>query len=177
MHLRRETSDLCVHWEKILRVSPLGQCGDQRVFSILLTCLLLITASGTAAPKSRTASDLFGSDVPGQWEDLPVHHVSLEGVAADRLAYLQGHLVQAEGAPLKRENVASSLRQLFATGLFDSIEVVARREGDGVALIFRGTPRTFIGNVEVDGAKGATMDTQLERASSPGAGRGHSIGD
>jgi len=42
---------------------------------------------------------------------------------------------------------------------------VGQRESDGVALIFRGTPRDFIGTVEVGGAKGATMNSQLERAS------------
>ncbi len=72
--------------------------------------------------------------------------------------------------PLDAEKVAQSIRELFATGLFDSIEVAGRREGDGVALDFRGTPRMFIGTVTVDGAKGATVNTQLERGSrlSPG---------
>ena len=98
-------------------------------------------------------------------QDLPVRHIAFEGVSADRLVSLQGQLAQAEGAPLNREKVATTLRQLFATGLFDSIEVVGQRESDGVALIFRGTPRDFIGTVEVGGAKGATMNSQLERAS------------
>jgi outer membrane protein assembly complex protein YaeT len=40
-----------------------------------------------------------------------------------------------------------------------------------VVLVFRGTPRTFIGAVNVDGAKSVTVNTQLERASqlAPGA--------
>ena len=44
------------------------------------------------------------------------------------------------------------------------------RDADGVALVFRGTPRIFIGAVTVDGAKGANADTQLERASQLDAG-------
>jgi outer membrane protein assembly complex protein YaeT len=45
------------------------------------------------------------------------------------------------------------------------------RDQDGVALVFRGAPRMFIGTVSVDGAKGATVNTQLQRASqlAPGA--------
>ena len=39
-----------------------------------------------------------------------------------------------------------------------------------MALIFLGTPRTFIGTVGVDGAVGATMNTQLQRASQLEAG-------
>ncbi len=37
-------------------------------------------------------------------------------------------------------------------------------------LIFRGVPRNFIGTVWVDGAKGATMNAQLDRASQLVAG-------
>src|SRR5208337_1967097 len=44
-------------------------------------------------------------------------------------------------------------------------EVEGVREQEGVDLVFRGTPRTFIGTVSVDGAKIATINTQLERAS------------
>ena len=99
-----------------------------------------------------------------QWEGLPVRHISFEGVAAARLAPLPGHLAQAEGAPLSPEDLKKSLRQLFATGLFETIQVEGSRQQDGVVLVFHGEPRAFIGTVSVDGAKGATMNTQLERA-------------
>ena len=106
-----------------------------------------------------------------QWEGLPVRRISFEGVAEGRLAPLPGHLPQAEGAPLSPENLKKSLRQLFATGLFETIQVEGSRQQDGVALVFHGEPRTFIGTVSVNGAKGDTMNTQLERASqlAPGA--------
>jgi outer membrane protein assembly complex protein YaeT len=66
---------------------------------------------------------------------------------------------------LRRDDLKRSLRQLFATGLFETIDVEASAKQDGVALVFRGTPRTFIGTVSVDGAKGANINTQLQRAS------------
>jgi outer membrane protein assembly complex protein YaeT len=44
------------------------------------------------------------------------------------------------------------------------------REQDGVTLIFRGTPRSFIGTVTVRGTKGPTLNTQLQRASQLEAG-------
>jgi len=100
-----------------------------------------------------------------------VRRISFEGVSLDRLVPLPGHLAQAVGAPLNREELKKSLRQLFATGLFETIAVEGERTGDGVALVFRGTPRIFIGAVSVDGAKAVTVNTQLERASqlAPGA--------
>lgn len=96
---------------------------------------------------------------------LIVRSISFEGVPVERLNRIAGHLPQAEGQPLNPEDLRSSLRELFATGLYDSMEAAVRRESDGVALIFRGTPRTFIGTVGVYGAIGPTMNTQLERAS------------
>jgi len=97
--------------------------------------------------------------------------ISFEGVSAARLAPLPGHLAQLEGKPLDPEELRRSLRQLFATGLFETIQVAGTRQPDGVSIIFSGTPRTFIGTVTVDGARGATLNTQIQRASqlSPGA--------
>ena len=115
--------------------------------------------------RGERSSGARPSDPLAQWEGLPVRRISFDGVSPERLVPLPGHLAQAEGAPLNREDLKKSLRQLFSTGLFETIAVEGERDGDGVALIFRGTPRTFIGTVSVDGAKGATINTQLERAS------------
>lgn len=96
--------------------------------------------------------------------------ISFQGVPAERLKPLAGHLPQAAGAPLRAEDIRQSLRQLYATGLYDTIEAMGEPGQDGIALIFRGTPRMFLGTVSVYGAKGSTMNAQLERASqlSPG---------
>lgn len=107
-----------------------------------------------------------GPDSLAQWSGLPVKSIAFEGVAVSRLAPLPGHLAQPEGAPLNPEKLRKSLRQLYSTGLFETIEVDGSRVQDGVALVFRGTPRTFIGTVNVYGAKGANVNTQLERACS-----------
>jgi outer membrane protein assembly complex protein YaeT len=117
-------------------------------------------------PPAETAADTLA-----QWEGKPVRRISFEGVGAARLAPLPGHLAQAKGMPLRAEEVKKSLRQLYATGLYEEIAVEGTSEPDGVDLVFDGTPRTFIGTVGVDGAKGATINTQLQRASqlAPGA--------
>ena len=98
------------------------------------------------------------------WEGLPVRHISVTGVSLDRLAPLPGNLAQSEGKPLSREAIRRSLRQLFATGLFETIDVEAESHADGVELLFRGTPRTFIGHVSVFGAKPSAINSQLESA-------------
>ncbi len=100
-----------------------------------------------------------------QYTNLPVRRVSVEGVSDDRLSSLRPQINQVVGKPLSPDTVAANLRLLYATGLFDSVEAAATREGDGVALFFRGAARAFIGHVTVDGVKGGTINTQLERTS------------
>jgi outer membrane protein assembly complex protein YaeT len=124
---------------------------------------------GTASPEaSINAAPSANAVFP--WQGLSVESISFEGVPVDQLEPLAGHLPVAEGAPLTDDNLKRSLRQLYATGLYDTIQARGTRLGDGVALTFAGAPRTFIGTVGVDGATGATMNMQLERSSQLAAG-------
>jgi len=183
--------------EKILQFIAPRRCGSRCGWGILLACFILCTTfvsiwgigqtppggplaphpndpSQGAAPgetaRTTTQTRRLEADPIAPWEGLTVRTIAFEGVSPNRLSFLQGRLAQAEGAPLDREKVAASLRQVFGTGLFDSVEVSGQRQGDGVELVFRGKPRMFIGVVTVEGAKGATVNTQLERASRLNAG-------
>ncbi len=145
---------------------------------IFLACLVALGVLGGVGGRSQSPTSSEGSSgaasdpvSPGpsdplvQWVGLPVRRISFEGVSPERLVPQSGHLAQAVDEPLNREMLEKSMRQLFSTGLFETIAAEGVRDGDGVDLIFRGTPRTFIGTVAVDGAKGATINTQLNRAS------------
>jgi outer membrane protein assembly complex protein YaeT len=127
-------------------------------------------ASSSSNETADSQQPPLANDSLQAWDGLPVRHISIDGIPDDRLATLVGQLAQAEGMPLTSENLQRSLRQLYATGLVDTVEVDGSREADGVVLVFRGTPRTFIGTVGVDGAAGATMNTQLQRSSQLQAG-------
>ena len=157
--------------------------GTRSGHTIILACLLAFGVPGgiDGWSQSRMSSDGISgansepstqppSDPLTQWEGLPVRRISFEGVSAERLLPLSAHLAQAEGVALNREALKKSLRQLFSTGLFETVAAEGVPDGDGVALIFRGTARSFIGTVTVDGAKGAALNTQLDRASQLTAG-------
>src|ERR1700721_494601 len=160
-----------------LKTKPSRFCGNAmglRQSSVLVAAVLVfVIHSGTLgwsqvaapAPSTTGSSDAAVShaaqaraqaqaDALEQWQGLPVRRISFAGVPASRLDPLPGHLAQAEGAPLNPDDLRKSLRQLFATGLYETIDAAATRLGDGVALTFQGTARTFIGTVSVDGAKG-----------------------
>jgi outer membrane protein assembly complex protein YaeT len=149
---------------------PQAQVQRQSNRSHAARCALLLAAAmlGAAAVPAISRGDEAAEAAPTAslhgWEGLTVKRIAFEGVTAARLAPVSSHLAQSEGKPLLSDSVRRSLRQLYGTGLYDTIEVAATREGDGVALVFRGTPRTFIGTVGVDGATGATMNMQLQRA-------------
>jgi outer membrane protein insertion porin family len=151
--------------------------------ALLATALLTATCwcqQPTAAPPGPAAQPVapFAAALPAdprpdanlRWEGLTVTAISFTGVSADRLAPIAAHLPQAVGKPLNPDQLKSSLRQLYATGLFDTIDVEGARETDGVALTFVGTPRTFVGVVGVYGATGGTMNAQLARAAQLDAG-------
>ena len=63
------------------------------------------------------------------------------------------------------EAIRQSLSQLFSTGLYETVQAEGLRTGEGVSVIFHGTPRMFVGTVGVDGARGSTINTQLASAS------------
>jgi outer membrane protein assembly complex protein YaeT len=101
---------------------------------------------------------------------LTVTRILFTGVTQERVKAIADHLAQQESQPLNPDDVKRSLRQLYRSGLYDDIAVEAYRVPGGVELTFAGTPRAFIGSVSVYGAIGATMNTQLERASQLAAG-------
>ena len=151
-----------------------ARAGVLLVWGVLLAGQALCQRGETGAlpaggsPPGAAARDAAGDRAAAsvlEWQGLPVESVRFEGVAADQLQPLAARLPLTPGAALTEDNLKRSLRQLYATGLYDTIEARGTRAGDGVVLVFSGTPRTFIGTVSVDGAAGATMNTQLARSS------------
>ena len=104
------------------------------------------------------------------WRGLRVSGIDFRGVEADRLQPLQSQLALQPGQPLDPEKIRSSLRRLYATGLYSSIDVAGVRTGDSVRILFDGDPQLFIGRVNVDGVSDETLTSLLQGATklSPG---------
>jgi outer membrane protein assembly complex protein YaeT len=164
----------------ILKARSTGALGKKTTFSLPLAVffcaafaapfslfgqgrILLVNPLPAASAKAVVPDS--PSDPLQQFEGLKVQRIGFDGVDASRFTPLPNRLSDIIGTPLTQENLARSLRAVYATGLFESVDVEALREGAGVALVFKGAARMFIGTVSVTGAKGATMNTKLERAS------------
>jgi len=115
----------------------------------------------TADPEELLAGDREIRSLEGE----RVVGIDFTGVGVVRLDPLPAQLAQQPGAALRAVAVDESLRRLYATGLYDSLAVYARRVSGGVVLEFRGRPRPFIGTLSVVGARGANSNSLLLRAS------------
>ncbi len=90
------------------------------------------------------------------------------------LTPLPSQLAQQAGVPLDPAKVRDSLRSLYATGLYQTIEVAGVRAGNDVSIIFSGIPRLFVGRVNVNGVKDDRLASVLQSATQLQAGTAYS---
>ncbi len=124
----------------------------------------LLLAAVLAPLPAQSPAGVDASALTASWIGRPIHSIVFEGVSSARLEPLATQIRQAIGTPLDTLRLRQMLRQLYATGLYDTVDVAAVASGDGLDLHFRGQARRFIGTVGVVGARGATMNSQLARA-------------
>jgi outer membrane protein assembly factor BamA len=108
------------------------------------------------------------------WAGLQVVSITFDGVREDLLKPLPSQLAQRAGEPLDPGKVRDSLRSLYATGLYQTVEVDGVRAGDHVSIIFSGVPRLFVGRVNVEGVKDERLDAVLDSATQLQAGTAYS---
>jgi outer membrane protein assembly complex protein YaeT len=114
----------------------------------------------TARKPASVAS--AGTENLRAWRGLKVSSVQFDGVTAARLAPLPAQLDLQPGQPLDPSKVRTSLRRLYATGLYKTVDIEGIRNGDAVTLVFRGDPQLFIGRVTVNGVKQENFTSLLE---------------
>jgi outer membrane protein insertion porin family len=145
------------------------------LYGALVLSLAAPVAGAQAAP---TTVPLAAQDPPQsllpEWAGLQVVSVAYEGVREDLLKPLPAQLPQQVGVPLDPAKVRESLRSLYATGLYQTIEVAGIRDGNNVSLIFSGIPRLFLGRVNVEGVKDERLDAVLDSATQLQAGTAYS---
>jgi outer membrane protein assembly factor BamA len=124
-------------------------------------------AQNTGATAENTKTPVSGLSA---WTGLKVAAIEFRGVDSSVLKPLPATLELQAGAPLDADKVRGSLRRLYSTGLYQTIEVEGIRTGNEVTLIFTGEPKTFIGTVTVVGEKDDRLSSQLVRAAKLDAG-------
>jgi outer membrane protein insertion porin family len=105
------------------------------------------------------------------WKGLRVNRIEFEGVTFDSEDTLPSELEQKAGEPLDPQKVRDSTRRLFDSGRYRDIKVRGVKEGDGMVLIFSGTPRFYVGRVTIGGVKNDRLSALLEYATKLNPGR------
>lgn len=87
---------------------------------------------------------------PPEWGKTVVR-INLKTDAHLYLYQFKKEIVQQTGKPLDQAKVDESLKKLYATGRFATLQADAEPEGKGVVLTFKGKAQYFIGLVRVNG--------------------------
>ncbi len=122
------------------------------------------TTTSAASPSAANGdvADRGGSTPEfSRFAGKTVTGISFDGVENSMLAPLQEKLPLQAGRPLNTDDVRDSLRTLYATGLYRTIEVLAVPNENGVEIIFSGTKKMFIGRVSIDGVSNDSLSAQL----------------
>ena len=112
----------------------------------------------------------LGAQQPANFYGQPVAGIQFSGVTAAQLSPLPNSLALKAGVPLTETALADSIRQLFATGVYQDLEARITAAPGGVLVDFHGQPRRFIGRVTVSGIKNAFLNDQLAQSSGLDAG-------
>ncbi|MDQ2926485.1 MAG: BamA/TamA family outer membrane protein [Acidobacteriota bacterium] len=126
----------------------------------------------SAAPGSKGATesgqllDVRPALATSVWAKRGEHvtEIRFEGVTFEKDDVLPGELTQKAGAALDPDKVRADLRRLFASGRYRDISVRSEAASGGIALVYAGVPRYYIGRVQIEGVKSERLSSLLEFA-------------
>jgi len=87
--------------------------------------------------------------------------IRFDGVRASMLGSLPAQLELQPGDVLSEDKVRASLRRLYQSGLYDTIQVQGLHSDGGVVVVFAGRPRLFIGRTQIFGVNSERLQSQL----------------
>ena len=107
----------------------------------------------TIAPLGHDSTEYNGKSVSA---------IAFTGVAYAKTDPLLQQLAQKAGVPFDAEKVRETERRLFATGRYTNIDVHVESSGTGLSLTFAGTPRYYVGRVQIDGINDDRLTSLVE---------------
>ena len=151
----------------VQRLRVTGKADRRVALAILLSLGVLFFGIGLhgqtqPVPLSIDTTDTTSaSDTVRQWQGLPVVSIEFAGVTRERLGETVDELPLKVGDRLDETSLRSTLRHLFLSGVYEDISVEGTRSAEGVALLFRGEPREFVGLIRVEGPSNERLLAQL----------------
>lgn len=114
-------------------------------------------AAGTPSPSSQSESECFGSRIES---------LEFGPVTENDRQMLQSMIALRVGETLNREKLRESLRALFATGRYATLDAECQKTASGgITLSFVSEPNYFVGGISVEGTPGRPTESQVINAS------------
>ncbi len=104
--------------------------------------------------------------VAGLWglRGQRISAVRFEGVSFNADSTLPNELGLKAGDTLDPAKIRAATRRLFLTGRYRDLQVRSEQGSDGIAIIFAGVPRYFVGRIVIEGVKSDRLASILEYA-------------
>jgi len=134
----------------------------------------------TATPPTNQAGPATPSAVPTEtsvtntlpplgttiWEKrgVNVDAIRFDGVTFGANDKIFSQLTQRAGQPLDPDKVRADLRRLFASGRYRDISVSGDTTATGLTLVYAGTPRYYVGRIQIIGVTQERLASLLEFA-------------
>jgi outer membrane protein assembly factor BamA len=120
-------------------------------------------ASSSSQSSQQASGNTANSGLPGihAFAGSKITGIRFDGVKASMLGPLPSQLELQTGDTLTDEKVRASLKRLYDSGLYDTIQVQGLRSNGGVVVIFSGRPRLFIGRVQIFGIKNDRLQGRI----------------
>jgi len=120
----------------------------------------------TTGQDQTTITNTLAALETSVWDKRGVTVVAIQfdGVVFSANDAILSQLTQKAGEPLDPEKVRDDLRRLFASGRYRDIGVSGETTGVGLTLIYAGTPRYYVGRIQIDGVKDDRLASRLEYA-------------
>ncbi len=121
-----------------------------------------------ATPEANVAKAKIEPAVPplthnlNEYAGKTVEGIRYEGVDFDKSDKLLSELSQKAGEPFDPEKVRQTTRRLFQTGRYRNIAVRVEPQGTGIALIFAGIARFYVGRVQINGIEEDRLTSLVE---------------
>jgi outer membrane protein insertion porin family len=122
-------------------------------------------ASGTEnKPTEANVTNVLTPLADSIWSKrgVPVTAIKFDGVTFSADDAILGELTQKAGQPLDPDKVRADLRRLFASGRYRNIQVTGQTDGNGLALVYAGVARYYVGRIVIDGVPNERLSSLLE---------------
>ncbi|MGH9345536.1 MAG: POTRA domain-containing protein, partial [Terriglobia bacterium] len=106
-----------------------------------------IVALGCVLFSMLCAVSRAGAEAPQQFWGRIVRRIEVHTDSALSVSNFSAQIIQKNGEPLDAAKVDQSLKNLYATGRFITLSAGASENNGGVALVFTGKSRFFVGRV------------------------------